>query len=198
MLYWPLYFFFWLFYKIFLRLKFFGRENIPAQGGYLLASNHLSNLDPMLLGVASGRKISFMAKDSLFKNRFFAFILHGVMAFPIKRESLDISTIKEALKRLGSHGLVVFPQGTRQTAGSIKTEGSKAGVGLLAVKANVPIVPAFIHGSDKAMPPGAKFVKPTQVTVRFGEPIKVSKDLGYEEIAFQVMEAIKKLSQQTL
>jgi len=195
MLYWIGFIFFWIFYKIFLRLESFGRENIPSKGGYLIASNHLSNLDPMIIGIAAGRKISFMAKASLFKNRFLSFILRGVMAFPVRRGALDISTIKEAVKRLKTGGLVVFPQGTRRTI-NFDLRGIKSGVGLLAVKAGVPIVPAFINGSDKAMPPGTKFIRPAKTFVRFGKPIRASKDLSYEEIALKVMIEIKQLAQQ--
>ncbi|MDP8265487.1 MAG: lysophospholipid acyltransferase family protein [Candidatus Aceula meridiana] len=195
MFYWPGFIFFWIFYKIFLRLESFGRENIPRKGGYLIASNHLSNLDPMIIGIAAGRKISFMAKDSLFKNCFFGFILRGVMAFPVRRGSLDVSTVKEAVRRLKTGGLVVFPQGTRRTI-DFDLKGIKSGVGLLAAKADVPIVPAFINGSDKAMPPGAKFIRPAKTFVRFGKPIRVGKDLSYEETALKVMTEIKQLSQQ--
>lgn len=194
MLYWPSFFFFWIFYKIFLRLKTTGREHIPRKGGYLIASNHLSNLDPMLIGVAAGRKISFMAKDSLFKNRFFSFILRGVMAFPIKRESRDIGAIKEAIKRLkASGGLVVFPQGRRKTS-AIDTDGVKGGVGFLATKANVPIIPALIQGSDKVLPPGARFIKLAQVKVSFGQPIYLTTHASHEEVSENIMSAIKQLS----
>lgn len=194
MLYWPSFIFFWIFYRIFLRLKIVGREHIPSKGGYLIASNHLSNLDPMLIGIAAGRKISFMAKSTLFKNFLFSFILRGVMAFPIKRESRDIGAIKEAIRRLkNSGGLVVFPQGTRRTS-NIDTEGIKGGVGFLAAKANVPIIPALIQGSDKVLPPGSRFIRLSRVVVTFGSPISCLQGSSYEQITNEVMGVIKKLS----
>ena len=70
MIYWIAFYLQKVFYVVYLSLKSYHREKIPKQGGYIIASNHLSNLDPMLVGIASGRHLSFVAKKSLFKNPF--------------------------------------------------------------------------------------------------------------------------------
>ncbi len=196
MVYWIAHFFFRVFFESFLSLKAFGREKIPKQGGYVIASNHLSNLDPMLLGVAANRMLNFIAKDSLFKNKIFSFFLSQFRAFPLKRGFTDTSSIKEAIKRLkASQGVVMFPQGGRRLEG-LNPEDAKPGVGLLATKAGVPIIPTFICGSDKAMPPKTKFIKMAKVMVLFGDPIWPDEKDSYRDIAKKTMISIKDLSLQ--
>lgn len=191
--YWIAFYIQKVFYEIYLSLKSYHREKIPRQGGYIIASNHLSNLDPMLLGVAANRHLNFVAKSSLFKGPFSSLFLYQVGAFPLKRGAFDAQAIKEALKRLGKgRGVVMFPQGTRSD--NIDSTQAKAGVGFLAVKANVPIVPACIFNSDKAMPPGAKKIYRAKVSVVFGDPLKVDQSADYQQIANQVRDAIKSLA----
>ena len=114
MLYWTAHYLFCLLRMIYFPITLYGRENIPARGSFIFASNHLSNLDPMLLGLCSGRRLSYMAKDSLFKNKIIGFILSLVDAFPINREGPDVRALRESLRRLkAGRPLVVFPAGTR-------------------------------------------------------------------------------------
>ncbi len=175
-------------------LKAHDQKKIPLQGGYIIACNHLSNLDPMLVGVASGRRLSFVAKKSLFKNWFVNFFLYQFGAFPVKRGSFDMQGIKEALKRLkAQQGVVMFPQGGRRSE-DLDTSEVKAGVGFLAIKAQVPVVPAFIAGSDKAMPKGSKGIHRAPVSIFFGDPIQVSDKLSYQEVARRVYDAMKALA----
>ena len=167
---------------------------IPIKGGYIIASNHLSNLDPMILGIASGRRLNYLAKSSLFKNKILSFFLSQFGAFPVKRGLADSGSIKEALRRLGKdEGLVMFPQGGRQ-ASVISLENVKPGVGMIAAKARVPIVPAYILGSDKAMAPKSNLIKPAKVVVYFGSPIYIKENEPYQQIADAVMKAIQNLS----
>ena len=196
MIYWIAFYFQKAFYKIYLSLKSCHREKIPRQGGYIIASNHLSNLDPMLVGIAAGRRLSFVAKKSLFKNPFVNFFLYQFGAFPIKRGAFDLQGMKEALKRLkAEQGVVMFPQGGRRSD-DLGTSEIKSGVGFLAIKAQVPVVPALIVGSDKAMPKGVKGIRRAKVTVIFGDPVEVRQEADYKQIASQVHDAIKSLAVQ--
>jgi 1-acyl-sn-glycerol-3-phosphate acyltransferase len=196
MIYWIAFYLQKIFYKAYLSLEACHQEKIPKRGGYIIASNHLSNLDPMLVGIASGRRLSFIAKRSLFKNPFVNFFLYQFGAFPVKRGAFDLQGIKEALRRLeAQQGLVMFPQGGRRSE-DLDASEVKAGVGFLAVKAKVPVVPALISGSDKAMPPGAKGIRRAKVTVVFGDPIEVSSEASYQDIADRVRDAIKAISAQ--
>ncbi|HDZ77507.1 MAG TPA: 1-acyl-sn-glycerol-3-phosphate acyltransferase [Candidatus Omnitrophica bacterium] len=181
-------------FKIFVGLKGYGRDNIPKSGGFILASNHASNMDPVAIGVASARPINFMAKEELFSNKFFGFILGRVNVFPVKRGKADLSSIKEAIKRLKrGEGLLLFPQGTRRD--TIELEDAKGGVGFFASKAGVPIVPTLIKGSDVSLPKGSKLPKRTGVNICFGQPIYTKPNQDYNQIAQSVISAIKQLEQ---
>jgi len=183
----------WIFRAV-LKITVIGKENIPKQGGYILASNHLSNLDPILLGVVSSpRELHFMAKEELFKNPLAGFILRRVHAFPLKRDSADLAAIKEAIRRVRSgKAILLFPEGTRQSGG--KFGEPLPGVGFLAQKLNVPVIPALITGTDQAMPKGAKGIRPAKVAVRFGTQITVERRMAYRDISGQIMEAIRNLA----
>lgn len=170
-----------------------GTENIPKKGGFILASNHLSNVDPFLIGTCITRKLNFMAKKELFENKFVAWLFHGFGAFPVDRDKTDISAIKEALKKLDSgKALLLFPQGTRKE-NIVETE-VQGGVGFLASKSGVPVIPVFISGADKAMPREAKFIKPAKINVRFGKQIFVERRMPYKEVSQQIMDSIRHLS----
>src|SRR5690349_24126744 len=158
MFYWFAYFLLWLSSKVFFPLSVRGAEHVPASGRVIIASNHVSYLDPIILGLAYRKRISYLAKDALFKNKLFGWILRNVEAFPIKRESGDIGALREALKRLSRRSsLVVFPEGTRK--GTVGQKEAHQGIGFLAAKSGVPVVPAYIVGSDKVLPVGAKWLK---------------------------------------
>src|SRR5471030_135232 len=93
--------------------KAFQSRNIPRQGGFILASNHISNLDPVVLGICSVRRLNFMAKIELFHG-LLGFFLTNLGAFPVKRGEADFGAMKEALKRLKKgHGVLIFVEGTR-------------------------------------------------------------------------------------
>jgi 1-acyl-sn-glycerol-3-phosphate acyltransferase len=184
---------FWLLFKIFYRLKVKGSEFLPVGKGFILVSNHVSYLDPIVLGVACKQDLHFMAKEELFRNHFFGWLLRKVNAFPLKRKGADLSAIRTAIKRVNAGGvLLVFPEGTRSTDGELGA--GHEGVGFLADKLNVPVIPAFIKGTDKAMPKKAAFIRPAKISVRFGEQIRLERRVAYSDVAVKVMEAIKQLS----
>ena len=191
---------YWIAYVItkFVALIFFPRrvigfENLPKKGGFIVASNHLSYLDPQIIGMCMWRRFSYVAKDSLFKNEFASFILHQVGAFPIKRDTSDFRGIREILRRLKMGcPVVIFPEGTRGVGGRAKKP--QQGIGLVAVKSKVPVIPCFVSGSDKVLPPGAKFFKRHLVTVTFGKPMHFSEDQSYSTIASLIVDQIYTLS----
>lgn len=192
--------------KIFFRLEVRGREFIPKKGGFVLASNHASFLDPILLGTACNRILNFAAKDALFKNRLFAALILRVGAFPIRRWSADIAAIRESVRRLQNNfGLVVFPEGSRNKTGEMQNISS--GFVLIANKAGVPIVPAWITGSASALGKGMKIIRPAKIKVVFGKPvypnivisdkgngnINSERKLVYMNIAEDIVKLIKRL-----
>ncbi|MCG8431469.1 MAG: 1-acyl-sn-glycerol-3-phosphate acyltransferase [Candidatus Omnitrophica bacterium] len=179
----------WLVCVFVLRFEVRGAVNVPSSKGCILASNHASYLDPMVIGSATRRNISYMARESLFKgvlNPFF----RSLLAFPVKRGSADRGALRETIRRLHSGmPVVVFPEGTR----GLTLRRPQAGVGFLALKAQVPIVPVYIRGTGKALPRGAWVIRPHKVVVRFGEPFVIEKEMSNIEAAELIMRRIQDL-----
>lgn len=172
-----------IFCILYLSLKVEGLDNIPKEGSFILAGNHISLLDPEVFGVSCPRLLNYMAKDSLFKNKLFAFILRSCFAFPVKRNFSDIGAIREALGRLKrGGGLIVFPQGTRKD--SIVLDQALAGIGFLARKSRAVVIPAYVAGTHEVLPIGSKFIKPGKVKVIFGKGIKYDDNFSGDDLDF--------------
>lgn len=144
------------FAKLFYGLEVTGTENVPAEGGAVLACNHLSTWDPPIVGSVTPRRLEFMAKKELFASPFSAAALRGLRAFPVDRQGQDIGAIKEALRRLNEGRVVgIFVQGTRNVGDAAAFDGAA----FLAQRAKVPVVPAAIWREGRAF------------HVRYGTPI---------------------------
>jgi len=193
MIYWLAYFFMKLLSWIFFPSKYIGRENIPTKGAFLIASNHISNLDPFIIGLGFHRRVSYLAKEELFRTHFKNFLFRQVGAFPIKRKAVDLGAIKEVFKRLKSgEPVLLFPEGTRTL--DVSKRKIEAGVGLVAVKSNLPVVPVFIEGTQKVLPPGIRWPRRHPVKVIFGKPLKFVKEESYSDVAHEIMNKILALS----
>ncbi|MBQ8491589.1 MAG: 1-acyl-sn-glycerol-3-phosphate acyltransferase [Acidaminococcaceae bacterium] len=161
----------WIF-KIWLRWEVCGRENIPADGPVVIAANHLSLLDPPVLGAAATRKVHFMAKSELFKPAWFGALIRKLGAFPVRRGAMDRDAIKTGLTILKENKvLAVFPEGTRSKTGELGRAGG--GAFMMAVKCKAKIVPAYIYGTDLKRHPGWP-----KVRVIFGKPMEYDPDMG--------------------
>lgn len=154
------------------RTRLEGAERIPA-GGALLAGNHLSYLDPVLLWCASPRRVHFMAKRELFERGIVAWLLPHLWSFPVNRGEPDRTAIVTATELLRSGELVgVFPEGSRREAGSDEALGrAHGGAAFIALRAGAPIVPVAFAGTDRALPRGARFPRFVRTRIRVGEPI---------------------------
>lgn len=169
-----------------------GIENIPMEGGVIVASNHISYLDPPLLGAIIPRKATFMARKGLFDIRIplVRWFIHHY-AFPVDREKTLPSTIKEALRRLkNGELLVIFPEGRRSETGGL-LEGKK-GIGLIVSRSRVAVVPTLIQGTDKALPVGGRWLKKAKISVIFDRPLYFSEN-NYELITKKIMTHIGEL-----
>ena len=154
-----------LIFTVVLRLKIEGRENIPKDGPLVIASNHLSLLDPPVLGTAATRKIHFMAKEELFVP-VLGTIYKILGAFPVRRGGADRAAIKHGIEILESGNvLAIFPEGTRSKTGELGK--AQPGALMMASKVKATIVPACIIGTDYKRH-GRIWPK---VTVRFGKPM---------------------------
>lgn len=162
------------------RIKAVGIENVPAEGGVIIAMNHRSNWDVPVAAIVSKRKLRFMAKAEMFKTKIGNWLFTALGAFPVQRGKGDISAIKAALGRLKEgEPIAMFPEGRRNKKGGYIPP--KPGVVMLAVKARVPVVPVHITGKYRWL---------GKITVTFGEPIYY--DDFYEQKL--VMEELQDLS----
>ncbi len=183
-------------FKIFFRLEVIGSENVSEKGGVIVVTNHVSYLDPLVIGCAiKKRQPRFMARSGLFKKPLIGTFVK-TFAFPVDRDNPQPSTIKETVKRLKNGEIVVmFPEGGRSRDGSLLD--AKRGTGMIAAMSKAAIVPAFIEGTDRALPAGAKCIRLSKIKVFFGPPIEIKgegtgKDFQ-ERIGSDIMEAIRSL-----
>lgn len=186
-----------------------GVDNVPPTGGVLLASNHLSFVDSVVIPIVAPRRVVFLAKDSYFTGTGVKGLLvrgwfEGLGMVPVDREdtksaldSLDVAL--EVLQRGLAFG--IYPEGTRSRDGRLYR--GRTGVAQLALMSGAPIVPVGVIGTEDIQPVGARFPRRARVTVRFGEPLHVAGRYGgmppgraRREITDQVMTEIQKLSGQ--
>ena len=136
------------FFRLFYRIHVTGEENIPDTGAVLIAANHTSAADPIVLGVVAERQIRFIGKAELFKIPLIGRILRVLGAFPVNRNEGDVAALKKSLAILADgEMLCVFPQGTRCPGEEIKDTADrvKPGVGLMALKSGAVVVPVCIR-----------------------------------------------------
>ncbi len=189
----------WLVGKLTFRVTVEGMDDIPERGGFILASNHESYLDPCLLAVASKRELTFLARDTLFKQAVFGGLIRSLNAIPLRRDASDRQGLDGACRALAKGaGLVLFPEGTR--SGADAQQKPKAGVGFLALRTGVPIIPVLIQGSGAAWPKGARWVRPMKIRVRIGSWVRLAEGpeeleaLDPDAVAQKVMAAIRTLN----
>src|SRR5687767_7107819 len=134
-------------FDMFFRGEVVGLDNLPKHGGFLLAANHASLLDPPMIGCHISRQIAFFARKTLWKGRIASWWLTTVGTIPVDRDGgQDVSAIKRVLKALKEErGLILFPEGTRTLDGNLQP--AKPGVGFIAIKTQVPVIPVRIFGS---------------------------------------------------
>ena len=146
-----------------------GRQHVPATGGVLLISTHLSHLDVFVLGLTMSRPLNYMARSSLFVPPL-GFLIRSVGGFAIRREGIGAEGLKETLRRLRAGGIVaLFPEGTRSRDGELAP--LKPGIAALAARTRMPVVPAAVAGTFEAWPRSARFPRPHPVRIHFGPPI---------------------------
>jgi 1-acyl-sn-glycerol-3-phosphate acyltransferase len=162
----------WPVMKFAYRLEALGVDNLPVEGGFVLAANHTSNFDPWPLGFPlwPHRQLHFMAKVELF-NAVLGPPLRAGGAFPVRRGESDVQAVETAV-RLCKEGKVVamFPEGTRRSKGIIKKfeHRPRSGSARIALAAGVPLVPAAIKGTDRLR----RFAK---LKVAYGEPVPMDE-----------------------
>jgi len=159
------------------RLRTRGRENLPREGGYVLACNHVSSFDPWPLAMPlwPRRYLRFMAKSELYWFPMNLF-LKGAGAFPVRRGQADVEAIETAV-RLAREGNIVamFPEGTRRAKGLVKRFEARprSGAARIALEAGVPLLPAAVAGTDRLLRLGP-------LRIAYGEPVELDDLRGVE------------------
>ncbi len=163
---------------VLLRWRATGHHHVPASGGVLLVSNHLSYLDVFFLGIPLRRPLNYVARSTLFVP-VLAGLMRSVGGFPIQREGMGASGMKETLKRLRAGGIVtLFPEGTRSRDGELGP--LKPGIAVLVARAGVPVVPVGLAGTFEIWPRSRPFPVPHPIRVHYGRPILPEELAGLE------------------
>lgn len=156
--------------KIFYHHQVFGEENLP-EGRAIIAPNHASFFDPLLVGASSHEELHYLARRTLFEKRFLGLLLRNLNTHPVKLDQQDTSSLKMMISLLEEgKKIVIFPEGIRTHDGKLGT--IKSGVSLLALKTNTPIVPVYLKGTFDAWPRQRKYPRLTaRTSCTFGKPL---------------------------
>jgi 1-acyl-sn-glycerol-3-phosphate acyltransferase len=183
--------------KVLCRLRVEGSEHVPERGGVLLAANHVSYVDPVVVGCAVRRRLHYLAKEELFRRPAAGWFLRQLQAFPISRNQAEPSVLKRTLALLRrGEAVLVFPEGTRGDGRRLLP--GRAGAGLLALRSGSPVVPIYHEGGAAVLPRGRAVPRPAPVRVRIGPPLRFSPAAGeepqpYEAVSQEIMAAIARL-----
>jgi 1-acyl-sn-glycerol-3-phosphate acyltransferase len=159
-----------------------GREHLPADGAVILASNHLSFIDSVVIRLAAPRRVTFLAKAEYFtgrglRGRLVRWFFTAVGSVPVPRgehraAQAALDTAREVLA--GGNVFGIYPEGTRSLDGRLYR--GRTGVGWLALSSGAPVVPVALDGTDRLQPVGKRIPRPQRVTVRFGRPLTFAGD----------------------
>lgn len=190
-----------LFFLLMGSWKIEGKDYVPGTGPLIIAPNHISFLDPPLVGCALERPSWFMAKAELFRVSLIGRFLSALRAFPVQRGAADRAALKRTLDLLArGEAVTLFPEGTRSQTGELGEP--ELGVGMLALRSGAPVVPMAILGTDAVMPLGVRWLRRGRVRARFGKPLYFPPPEGkpgreeYAAVARRVMEEIRALREE--
>lgn len=165
-----------------LRMRCKGREHIPAEGPALVCANHQSVLDPPLIGLAFDRRLNYLARQTLFKSRLLAAVIHFLDAIPIDRDGSGLAGLKETLKRLRRGEMVlIFPEGSRTRSGEVSP--LKPGFVAVARRSRAPLLPVGLDGAFNVLPPGAVLPRPATVHLVIGEAMSAEQVAALDDDA---------------
>ena len=192
-----------LFCKVVGHLKAEGVNHIPREGGVLFLSNHVSFLDPVIVGSAANREVHYMARSNAFNIPCLGKLIAVYNAYPVNRGVPDLGALRKTISLLKEgNAVLIFPEGTRSIDGTLGK--ARDGACFIAHRAGVPIIPVFHGGSERVLPRNSKRLRRAQLTVTFGEPLELTtEEFGtrremYQHMGNQIMDAIADLRDRTL
>lgn len=167
----------------FFRIRVYGSENIPLDNRLILCSNHRNVWDPIFISIIFPRQISWMAKKELFNNKFLAYIITKLTAFPVDRDGSDLGAIKNSLRLLKDERVLgMFPEGTRVQ--SLDFNNAKPGVALLGFKSKSSVLPIYIDSTYKIF---------SKVSIFIGEAIDLNEGVEGKPTTADYLELSKKI-----
>ncbi len=193
-----LYIFGRLFFKVYLNVFYrpyvSGIENVPGRKPFIICSNHVHLMDPMMIAifVPAHYRIHYMAKNEVFRNAVFSFLLKKVGAFPVNRKEADYAAIKKAFQLLNDGQIIgLFPEGSRSRSGCLQR--AYHGAALIAVRSGTPILPAAIVGPYRLFKPVRMSFGPPFILPPLVYNTKEEKKEKLEEMSFIIMDNIRRL-----
>jgi 1-acyl-sn-glycerol-3-phosphate acyltransferase len=169
-----------------------GGDPVPPRGAYILASNHRSGVDPIILSIVTKRRISFLMAREYYEVPLLHRAFRALDAIPVNRDGNDFGATKAALKRLlGGKVVGIFPQGGIRDASS-EIEG-KAGAALLALRTGAPVLPVFIDGSPNTHSVLRAVLTPSRTTVRVGAPVTLARIEGRRPTRTELEDATSRI-----
>jgi 1-acyl-sn-glycerol-3-phosphate acyltransferase len=192
-------------FKVYFRYHVYNAEQVPLEGGVILASNHASYLDPPLIGAGLRRLVNFLARANLFSIPVVGWVLRHWEVVPVDRDGGGAVGLRAILERLLAGGaIVLFPEGTRTHDG--KLQPARSGIGLTVIKSNAPVVPVRVFGMFEAYGRYLLFPRPYRVAVKYGQPMRFERLRAeakmcakprlkqiYQQVADEIMAAVAKL-----
>lgn len=158
------------FFSIMHSIQWSGAQNVPRTGPVILAANHQSYYDPILIMLATSRPIVFLAWDRFFRFPVIGHFMRAYDALPVDVEAPEPSSFARLVRVLRGGGMCgIFPEGGRSPDGSLQRP--QPGVGALALQTGAPVVPVAIHGAHRAWPPGRALPRPARIRLTFGKPM---------------------------
>lgn len=152
--------------RVYFGLELSGIDNIPPAGPLIIIPNHQTFADPVLVTIPVRRRVYCMAWSRLFKIPFFSWMIRRLRAFPVRIESTDTSSVREAVRLLlAGHVIMIFPEGARTLTG--KVERFKLGAFRLAASLRVPVLPVTIAGGHESWPPERVFPRPGRISITY-------------------------------
>ena len=187
-----------LFCKTVGHLEACGVEHIPREGGVLLVSNHVSFLDPVIVGSAASREVHYMARSNAFDIPGLGKLIAAYNAYPVNRGAPDLGALRKTISLLkNGNAVLIFPEGTRSVDGTLGK--ARDGACFIAHRAGVPTIPVFHKGAERVLPRNSKRLRRSKLKVIFGEPLELTtgefetRREMYQHMGNQMMEAIADL-----
>ena len=180
---------------LFFRLRTYGLKNVPTKGAFVLISNHQSFLDPLFCGTPLKKHLHFLARDTLFTNRFFGWLISSVNTIPVRQGEADLPAIRKVITKLKEgRSVCLFPEGTRTSDGKITP--FKPGLGLLCRRGQAAIVPVVIDGAFECWPRHKKIFSPgSKISVCYGKTLTPEqvKEMDNRQLADNLTRTLRRM-----